>query len=87
LDPAQRKRIHDDLKGIVRGDLLFDELSLLLFSTDASLFEVAPAGIVAPRDEEDLCALVRFSAENRIPLVPRTGRRFQPALPRHSRRR
>jgi FAD/FMN-containing dehydrogenase/Fe-S oxidoreductase len=71
VDPAQRKRIHDDLKGIVRGELLTDELSLLLFSTDASLFEVTPAAIVAPRDEEDLCALVRFATENQIPLVPR----------------
>ncbi len=71
MDPAQRKRIHDDLKGVVRGELLFDELSLVLYSTDASLFEVAPAGVVVPRDEEDLCALVRYAGEHEVALVPR----------------
>jgi FAD/FMN-containing dehydrogenase/Fe-S oxidoreductase len=71
VDPAQRERIHDDLKGVVRGELLFDELSCRIYSTDASLFEVAPAGVVAPKDEEDLCALVRFAGEHEIPLVPR----------------
>jgi FAD/FMN-containing dehydrogenase/Fe-S oxidoreductase len=71
VDPAQRKRIHDDLKGVVRGELLFDDLSRVLYRTDASLFEVQPAGVVAPRDEEDLCALVRYAGENGLPLVPR----------------
>jgi FAD/FMN-containing dehydrogenase/Fe-S oxidoreductase len=42
-----------------------------LYSTDASLFEVAPAGVVVPRDEEDLCALVRIAGEHEIPLVAR----------------
>lgn len=73
MDEAQRKRLHDDLKGIVRGELLFDELSRVLYSTDASLFEVEPAGVVVPRDVEDLCALVRYAGENQIPLVPRGG--------------
>jgi FAD/FMN-containing dehydrogenase/Fe-S oxidoreductase len=71
VDPAQRKRIHDDLKGVVRGELLFDELSRLLYSTDGSLFEVMPAGVVVPCDEEDVQALVRFAGENALPLVPR----------------
>jgi FAD/FMN-containing dehydrogenase/Fe-S oxidoreductase len=71
VDPAQRKRIHDDLKGVVRGELLFDELTRILYSTDASLFEVMPAGVVVPRDEEDVQALVRFAGENALPLVPR----------------
>ena len=43
MDPPQRERIHDDLKGIVKGELLFDDLSRVLYSTDASLFEVAAA--------------------------------------------
>jgi FAD/FMN-containing dehydrogenase/Fe-S oxidoreductase len=71
LEPQQLQRVLDDLKGIVRGELLFDDLSRTLYSTDASLFEVQPAGVVVPRDEEDLRALVRYAFENAIPLTAR----------------
>ncbi len=71
MDDQQRGHILDDLKGIIKGELLFDELSCVLYSTDASIFQVQPAGIVAPSDEEDLQRLVRYAAENRIPLVAR----------------
>src|SRR5947199_5671153 len=65
------RTIRDDLKGILRGDVLCDDLSRILYSTDASLFEVRPLGVVAPRDEEDVCALVRYAAEHEIPLIAR----------------
>src|SRR5262249_26791002 len=68
---ADQRRIRDDLEGIVHGDVLFDDITRTLYSTDASLFEVRPLGVVAPRDEEDVCALVRYAAEHEIPLVPR----------------
>jgi FAD/FMN-containing dehydrogenase/Fe-S oxidoreductase len=71
VDPAQRARIRDDLRGIVRGDFLFDDLSRVLYSTDASIFQVQPLGAVVPRDEEDVQALVRYAAANGVPLVPR----------------
>ena len=50
MDQPQRERIRDDLKGLVKGDLLFDDLSRVLYSTDASIFQVEPLGVVAPRD-------------------------------------
>ncbi len=71
MDPAQRERVHDDLKGIVKGELLFDDVSRALYSTDASLFEIEPLGVVAPRDEDDLRALVRYAGENQATLTAR----------------
>jgi FAD/FMN-containing dehydrogenase/Fe-S oxidoreductase len=71
VDPAQREQIRDDLKGVIKGEVLFDDLSRVLYSTDASLFEVQPLGVVVPRDEEDLQTLVRFAGEHQVPLVPR----------------
>ena len=50
VDPAQIKRVCDDLRGVVRGELLFDEISRVLYASDASLFEALPAGAVVPRD-------------------------------------
>jgi FAD/FMN-containing dehydrogenase/Fe-S oxidoreductase len=64
-------RLRDDLKGLVRGELLFDDLSRALYSTDASLFEVMPAGVVVPRDEDDVCAVVKYAGEHQVPLTPR----------------
>jgi FAD/FMN-containing dehydrogenase/Fe-S oxidoreductase len=71
VDEAQRLRLMDDLTGIVKGELLFDDLSRSLYSTDASIFQVQPAGVVVPRDEEDVQALVRYAAEHQVPLIPR----------------
>ena len=97
MDKPQAERIRDDLKGLVKGDLLFDDLCRILYSTDASIFQVEPLGVVVPRDEEDVRGLVRYAGENRIPLIARGAgsgvagevarhrarRRSQPAFPRH----
>src|SRR5213078_803181 len=66
-----QQHIRDDLRGILRGEVLFDDLTRTLYATDASIFEVRPLGVVTPRDEEDVCALVRYAAEHEIPLTPR----------------
>jgi FAD/FMN-containing dehydrogenase/Fe-S oxidoreductase len=71
MDEQQRERVRDDLKGFFRGDLLFDPLSRNLYSTDASIFQVRPAGVAVPRDEDDARALVRYAAEHQLALVPR----------------
>jgi FAD/FMN-containing dehydrogenase/Fe-S oxidoreductase len=71
VDPVQRDRIRDDLRGIIRGELLFDDLSRVLYSTDASIFQVQPLGVVAPRDEADVSELVRYASANSVPLIPR----------------
>jgi FAD/FMN-containing dehydrogenase/Fe-S oxidoreductase len=71
VDIPQRERILDDLKGVLKGELLFDELSRALYSTDASIFQVEPLGVVVPQDEEDVQALVRYAGEHQLALVPR----------------
>ncbi|HWY86627.1 MAG TPA: FAD-linked oxidase C-terminal domain-containing protein [Gemmataceae bacterium] len=71
MDEQQRGRIRDDLKGFFKGELLFDVLSRALYSTDASIFQVQPLGVAAPRDEEDVQELVRYAALNNFPLVAR----------------
>lgn len=42
----------------VRGDVLFDAASRGRYSTDASIYQITPTGVVVPRDQADvLCAL------------------------------
>lgn len=55
----------DELKQIIKGDVLADEQTLTFYSHDASLFEVKPQAIVFPKDEEDVKALVKFVNTNK----------------------
>jgi FAD/FMN-containing dehydrogenase/Fe-S oxidoreductase len=66
-----RARIHDDLRGILGGELLFEPIERAPYAHDASLYEIDPLGVVAPRTREDLAALVRYAAERSIPLHAR----------------
>lgn len=71
MDEQQRQHVRDDLKGILKGELLFDDLSRALYSTDASIFQVQPLGVAVPQDEEDVQTLVRYAGEHQIALIPR----------------
>ena len=66
-----RGRIHDDLRGLLGGELLFSPIERAPYAHDASLYEIDPLGVVVPRTREDLSALVRYASEHAIPLHPR----------------
>ncbi len=66
-----RARIHDDLRGIITGDLLFEPIERAAYAHDASLYEIDPLGAVVPRSLDDLVGLVRYAAENSISIHPR----------------
>lgn len=66
-----RQRIQDDLRGIVRGDVLCDTVSTVLYSSDASIYEIQPIGIVRPRSAADVVALVQYAGEHDLPIHPR----------------
>lgn len=66
-----RQRIQDDLRGIVRGDVLCDAVSTTLYATDASIYEIEPVGVVRPRSVADVIALVQYACEQDLPLHPR----------------
>ena len=55
----------NELKNLIKGDVLTDKVTLKMYSHDASLFEVKPHVVVFPKDEEDVKSLVRFVAQNK----------------------
>ncbi len=71
FDPSRRERIRDDLRELVRGELMFDDISRGLYATDASVFEIEPLGVIAPETLEDIQAVVRYCHDQRIPLAAR----------------
>ena len=55
------------------GDIRTDRISRVLYSTDASIYQVLPHAVVIPRNAEDLHAAVQLAAKHRVPILPRTG--------------
>jgi FAD/FMN-containing dehydrogenase/Fe-S oxidoreductase len=62
-----------ELRRVVRGDVRFDAASRLLYSTDASMYQVEPVGIVIPRDAEDVQAALELARRHGVALLPRGG--------------
>jgi FAD/FMN-containing dehydrogenase/Fe-S oxidoreductase len=61
------------LQESVRGEVRFDPYSRTLYSTDASIYQILPVGVVIPRDEEDIAATLRVAYEQGVPVLPRGG--------------
>jgi FAD/FMN-containing dehydrogenase/Fe-S oxidoreductase len=70
---ALATRLERALKERIKGEVRFDLKSRLLYSTDASLYQFLPVGVVVPRDAEDVQIAVELAAEYRVPLLPRGG--------------
>ncbi len=67
----ERQRLQDDLRGIVRGDVLCDPLSTQLYASDASIYQIHPLGVVRPRSVADVVATVRYAADHQLSIHPR----------------
>jgi len=70
---VEAEKIAAELRELLRGDVLFDDLTRAIYSTAACIYRIKPLGVVAPRDAEDVVALVRYAADNDIPLTGRGG--------------
>ena len=57
----------------LEGDLLVDDLTRTIYSTDASEFQERPLAVAFPTTEADVRELVRFAASERIGLIPRAA--------------
>jgi FAD/FMN-containing dehydrogenase len=60
-----------ELKKNLRGSVRTDRASRMLYSTDASIYQVEPLGVVIPRDQSDLHATVELAAKYQVPILPR----------------
>ncbi|GAB3256419.1 FAD-binding and (Fe-S)-binding domain-containing protein [Kineosporia babensis] len=59
------------LQAELEGEVRFDDYSRHLFSRDASMYAIRPAGVVFPKTEQDVSAAVRLAAEYGISVTPR----------------
>jgi FAD/FMN-containing dehydrogenase/Fe-S oxidoreductase len=61
------------LKESIEGEVRFDEISRALYSNDASVYQIEPAGVVIPRHREDLIRIVGICRRFRVPMTMRGG--------------
>lgn len=69
----RRQTLARHLRRHLKGEVRFDLAARKLYSTDASIYQVEPLGVVLPRDVEDVQAAVQIAAEMHVPLTARGG--------------
>ena len=62
-----------ELASRLEGDVRFDRASRILYSNDASIYQVEPLGVVIPRHTADVAEAIRVAAEAGAPVLPRGG--------------
>lgn len=70
---ADRRDFFAALARRVDGELRTDAYSRVLYSTDASIYQVEPYGVLIPRSAGDVQAAVEVAAEHRVPVLPRAS--------------
>src|SRR5688572_15100988 len=63
----------NELQPRVKGEVRRDDYTRILYSTDASIFQVMPYAVVIPQTAEDVQAAVELAAKYKVPLLPRTA--------------
>jgi FAD/FMN-containing dehydrogenase/Fe-S oxidoreductase len=71
--PMEDEALAARLKRALRGDVLFDAFSRGRYSTDASIYQIEPRGVVVPRDQDDVAAALALAREAGVPVLPRGG--------------
>ena len=65
--------IEAELKKRVEGDVYFDKYSRLLYSTDASIYQIEPIGVVVPRHKMDVQAVLEIANRLGVSVLSRGG--------------
>ena len=61
----------EEIKACFHGELRIDNISRILYSTDASIYQIKPLGVAIPHDLDDLQAIVQVCSKMQVPLPPR----------------
>ncbi|MEU6160027.1 FAD-binding and (Fe-S)-binding domain-containing protein [Streptomyces sp. NPDC047130] len=70
---GDRHALETALRAAVRGEVAFDATARALTTMDASNYRRVPLGVVAPRDADDVAAVLAVCREHGVPVVPRGG--------------
>ena len=66
-------RLAERLRKETRGEVLFDAFSRGRYSTDASIYQIEPIGVLVARTPGDIEAAIQIAREEGVPVLPRGG--------------
>ncbi|NOZ52303.1 MAG: FAD-binding protein [Gammaproteobacteria bacterium] len=61
------------LSRLLDGDVLFDEITRMLYATDASIYQQRPLAVIKPRHRNDCIKLMQYAHEYKLPVIPRAA--------------
>lgn len=70
---AEYVELAAELAHVMAGEVDFSQMTRLLYSTDASNYQIEPLGVVFPRSADDVAAVHAAAARYDVPLLPRGG--------------
>lgn len=62
-----------ELGARISGEVRFDKTARMLYSTDASNYQIEPVGVVIPKNVDDVHATIDLAASHGVPILPRGG--------------
>jgi len=68
---TDREELRASLMAAVAGEVRFDKMSRVLYSTDASNYQIEPLGVVFPRDADDVAAAVETCSAHSVSVIAR----------------
>ncbi|WP_010521050.1 FAD-binding and (Fe-S)-binding domain-containing protein [Aquimarina agarivorans] len=61
------------LQDKIEGEVNYDELTKMIYATDASVYRKLPLAVVFPKHTQDIQEIVNFALQNHLNLIPRTA--------------
>src|SRR5436189_4404333 len=61
------------LRAETEGEVLFDAASRGRYATDASIYQIMPAGVLVPKTERDIATAIAIARELKVPVLARGG--------------
>ena len=68
-----RGRLQRDLETSIEGDVRFDAITRALYSTDASVYQIEPTGVVIVRSRDDVVRTIDIARRHGVPITARGG--------------
>ena len=72
-ETARLDEVAASLRGQIEGDVRFDSYSRMLYSTDASIYQIMPLGVVMPRTADDVQCVLEHANRFGLSVLPRGG--------------
>ena len=65
--------LQHELERQIEGEIRFDQISRALYSTDASVYQIRPLGVVIPKTRQDIVNTIQTCHRFRCPVTMRGG--------------